>query len=341
MGVFLQHSWSHNLHQRPNPWSIITPTLALVAERRTWMACIDSPTGAVRWTAKIEIPWGIMAVTPQHVFHLGSNLRCFNRETGDLRWEYISPENYIGNVATTATGVLIGGWRGYTPLRCLDAATGEVRWVYLEIRNMQNPLPGPWGIAVVDVGTRTRDESSATLMLLGEDGTVRRTFPMPAPLMYTDRGTSLQMHADRLITVTRDGGLFLLDPRSDNGWIQIGAHPAGIMTVGRVGSGHTLLFRDGEGRICAFDVRAGALRWVGPPIRHYWDGVQAVELPDGRWIVSSDAGQVILIAKDGAVLAHQTIARRIGTQLALTANGLLVAGTKGTLAGYELRDPAS
>lgn len=340
MTAFLRPCWSHNLHQRPNPWSIITPALALVSERRSWLACIDPTTGAVRWTVSTGTAWGTMSWTSQQVFHLGPRLQCFDQETGEQRWEYVPPDNYIGHLAASDSSVLIGGWRGYTPLRSLDADTGEVRWVYPETRKMQNPLIGSWGIAVADAGTSTADEPSATLLLLHEDGTVQRTFPMPAPLMPTDWGTSLQGHADRLITVTRDGGVFVLDPHRDDGWIHVGAHPAGILSVGRVGSGDTLLFRDGEGCLCAFDLRSGTLRWVGPPIRHYWEGVRAVELPDGRWIVSSDAGQVLLISKDGAVLARQTIARRIGTQLALTADGILVAGTKSTLAGYELHDPA-
>ncbi|HYF62634.1 MAG TPA: PQQ-binding-like beta-propeller repeat protein [Herpetosiphonaceae bacterium] len=340
MGAFLHLRWSHNLYQQPNPWSIIDPALAVVSERRSWLARIEPATGSVRWVAKVDNPWGSTACTAQRVFYLGSNLRCLDRESGDVRWDYNPPENYIGNVAATATSVLIGGWRGYTPLRSLDADTGKTQWVYPQTRNMQNPLPGPWGIAVVDVGTRTADDPSARLMLLREDGLIGSTFPMPAPMINTDRGTSLQAHADRLITVTRDGGVFVLDPRNDNSWIQVVAHPAGIMAVGRVESGDTLLFHDGDRRICAFDLRAGAMRWIGPRTAYRWSGFPAVELPGGRWIVRTNIGEVSLLSPDGAVLARQTIAQRISTGLALTANGLLVAGTKGALAGYELRDPA-
>jgi len=343
MTEFLQQCWSRNLHQQPNPWSIIDPALVVVSERLTWLARIDPTTGAVRWRISTGSTWGWMACTAQQVFHLESYIQCFDRETGELRWQHVPADHYIGaygNLAVGASGVLIGGWRGYRPLRCLDAATGELRWVYPETRYMLSPLLGPWGIAVADVGIGIGETQAPKLLLLDDDGRVWRTLRIPDQMLYADRDASLQIYGEYLIVATHDGGVFALNPLGDDDWTQIGAHPAGIATSTPLRSGDTLLFQDGAGQICAFDLRAGLPRWVMEPILYNRSDVVAVELPGGRWIVRTNIGEVSLLDPDGAVLARQTIAQRISTPLALTANGLIVAGTKSTLAGYQLSDPA-
>ncbi len=337
MALLFKPQWTYDLHHRPNRWSIISPTLAVVSERRTWLACLDPTTGQVCWDAYVGTAWGQLASTSQWIVHCGATIQCFDREQGTLAWKYDPGVRFLDHLVASARIVLTGGWRGYMPLRCLDTATGEVRWIYPDLRVMTCPLLGSWGIAVIDHGEAT-SPTAATLLLMTEEGTVWRTLRMPEGVKYADMETAIQAYDDCLLAVTPHGSVFILNPRQDEEWIHVGTHLPGITTIAPIRSGNTLIIRDGDGHVCAYDLHSGMSRWIGPIVRRqYGYSIPAIELPDGRWVIGAGiGGQVLMLASDGVVLGTQTITQRITTAFGWTTNGLLVTGTKGTLSAYAL-----
>lgn len=331
--LFTTH-WTYNLHHQPNPKSIISPTMVVVSERHTWLACLNASTGQVCWRVPVGTPWGNLAYTSQWIVHCGTTIQCFDRVQGTCAWTHHLTDRYPGYLVANSNSVLIGGWRGYMPLQCLDIATGTVQWIGSSHRVLTCPLVGSWGIATIDRG-EFKPTDPATLLLLDAHGRIWRSIRMPAGVMYSDHETSMQAYSDHLLVVTREGQIWMLNPHHDDDWIETGIHPAGITTIAPVRSGTTLIFRDGDGYLCAYNLGNGTLRWCGPQIHQHWRGVPSVELPDGRWVIDTGNGQIIMISPDGVMLGTQKIAQRISTALAWTINDLLVVGTKGVISAFS------
>ena len=122
--------WERDLHQAGRATAVATtPGHVVVHERRTRLVSLDPDDGAVRW----DVPAGTW---PRDLVLAGSyclvlpqtpaDLLCLDVHTGTLVWRAeLAP--FSGNVVVTGDTVLVGGWRGYTPIRAFDLTTGTPR----------------------------------------------------------------------------------------------------------------------------------------------------------------------------------------------------------------------
>jgi hypothetical protein len=233
--MLFQQIWSHTLHQQPGLGStFFSPPHILTAERTSRLVRLDPETGSLLWEAKIRNAWGWLTATDTLAFYLNqfTLLQCFAANTGGLVWERsLTDWNYFGYLVAAEKYLLVGGWRGYTPLHCLDAQTGNPLWRYPEQRDFGLPIPGPWGIALPDV-------IHAELIFLDwANGRIARRLPLPAGARIGERNSSIQRHGNNLIVTTNKGEIHLLNPLTDDVWQHVGSHDGGIATITPVISG--------------------------------------------------------------------------------------------------------
>ncbi|MEV6899743.1 hypothetical protein [Amycolatopsis sp. NPDC051372] len=123
--------WERPLHQRPAAADIaVSDGDVLVHERSTRLVRLSGSDGAVRW----DVPLGTW---PRAVVLDGSDVVALPQQPGRLfclSWADGLPHwtNDVGwlsgHVVVSPEVVLVGGWRGYTPLRGLSRSTGELLW---------------------------------------------------------------------------------------------------------------------------------------------------------------------------------------------------------------------
>jgi outer membrane protein assembly factor BamB len=327
------HQWSHDLHQRP-PWDALLATRPLVTvERRNRLVRLDPDTGAMLWEVRVGGPWGWLAGTPKLVGYLCERrwLSCVDVANGALRWERpLGEEGAIyGRLVATDEYLLVGGWRGYTPLHCLDSHTGAERWRTPEARAYAPPIPGPWGVALPNVA------AGVLLIVDPQTGAALRRFSLPADIRESDRQGSVQRHGQALLATTARGDLLLLDPATDRGWRALGVHAAGIATVRPTLLGDLLLFQETAGSLCAYDLAAGRPRWSSP-VPHRGERLPAVLLSQGRVAVGTSEGRLVLLDDRGQQLGGHTVGKRITTALGGLPADRIVFGTNGALVAYQV-----
>ncbi|WIX82984.1 PQQ-binding-like beta-propeller repeat protein [Amycolatopsis carbonis] len=123
--------WERPLHQRPSIHDFaVADGDVLVHERSTRLVRLAGSDGTVHWDVPLGTWPRAVVVDGTDVFalpQLPSRLFCLSWPTGEPRWtrDVGWPS---GHVVASPNLVLVGGWRGYTPLRALDRTTGELRW---------------------------------------------------------------------------------------------------------------------------------------------------------------------------------------------------------------------
>lgn len=335
MGQLFAVRWAHDLHFQPYPGTIFTPEAVLAPERRSWLSRLDPESGAVRWSAKIAGPRGWLALGGERLFHLGNDLRCFDLATGELVWRRaVNGERswYAGHLAVAAGCVLAGGWRGYTQPMGFDARTGEPLWVHPGLCAWSPPVAGPWGFAMIDLGSPSALRHAADQSLLGGlalfdplSGAVT-SLPLPGPVWCHDDDAAVFALGGRLAAQTLDGETFAL---AAGGW-----EPAPRTPGWRFAEGAEHRYGLRQGMVIAYDRASGELCWSAPVADNRGLGAIA-ELPDGRVVVGTSFGQLIVFAPDGRRLGAQRVGKRIDTKLFRTAGGLVLAGVGGAIRAFE------
>jgi len=335
--VNVQLLWSHDLHQRPTPWTVTLSGHTLLAvERWTRLTRLDGATGSVLWEAKVRNPWGWLAASDNAAFYLNQNewLQCVDLEHGTLLWEGRPGDHagLFGYVVPYEDYVLVGGWRGYTRLHCLDARSGVLRWQLAEGGNYAVPVPGPWGIAA----PRMRQPSGAgtIIFVAAATGTVIRHVPVPLGARASDWSSSIQCHDDALLLTTEDGTIYRLDPATDQEWQAIGAHAGGIATIRPTILGRHLVFMDTIGRACAYDLVSARLDWsIDIAAEHHMrERLPAAYLSGNRIVIGTESGgRLITIDTDGQLLAARKVGKHIRTDMTSPAEDCIAVGTAGAI----------
>ncbi len=336
----IQRLWSHDLHQRPTPWTVILSRRALLAvERWTRLSRLDGATGGLLWEAKVRNPWGWLTSSDKAIFYLNQNewLQCFDLAHGALLWEG-RPGGQVGifgHVVAYDDYVLVGGWRGYTRLHCLDAQSGALRWQLTEGGNYAVPIPGSWGVAA----PRLRQTSGIISFIVAATGTVIRQVSLPSGARVSDWSSAIQRHGDALLLTTEDGTIYRLDPATDKDWQTIGTHAGGIATIRPTLLEQRLIFMDTLGRACAYDLVSARLDWsidiAGE--HHTHERLPAACISGDRVVIgTASEGRLTTIGSDGQLLAARKAGKRIRTDMgSLDANSIAV-GTSGAIVAYRI-----
>uniref|UniRef100_UPI0031DC90B5 outer membrane protein assembly factor BamB family protein n=1 Tax=Saccharothrix mutabilis TaxID=33921 RepID=UPI0031DC90B5 len=303
--------WERPLHQSGQVSGVaVGDGCVVVHERRTRLVCLDAVDGSVRWDVPVGTwPRAVVVDGPRCLVLPQSpwQLVCLDVATGRREWT-VELDGYVGHLVVAGRTVLVGGWRGYTPLRTFDVGTGRL----LATADVRSVWPAPVGDGfLVGGGSEVR--------LVDRDLREVAVWSLPEPLASPD-------HAAVFTPVGSDRFLVRCGARSV---VEVG--PAGVREVVRAGhdltedapvvAGGLVWLRERAGGYTT--VGDGRLGWrfdVGQPLV---SGVRAVA--DG-FVVAALAGTLFRLDRDGRVRGRVQVARRI---TALEPSGLLV--TKGAL----------
>lgn len=332
MPVQLQtEMWRHDLHQRPNHRAIVRSDLVVVPERQTHIVRLDPATGATVWSAHVENTWGWLASAADGVFYLNqhSRLQCHALDTGEERWT-ADLGGINGWLVPAGPVLLVGGWRGYSPLLAVDMKTGVARWQE-DRRGRQRigePLVGPWGIAVASL------DEPVIRFLAPETGAILGEVPLPAHGQEPDASPLLGRHGDRLLLAGRDGRMHQLATPRD-AWTVLFEHAEGIRTQAPPVVGSDVVFMDGAGYLNCYGVDTGKRRWSTPWQHGRVDMLPAAASPHGMLAVGNANGRLAVFGRDGAQIWSKTVAKRIETDIAWLDDGTLLVGTTGSLIAVQ------
>lgn len=319
--------WRHDLNQRPTIRSIVAPDLLLVQERQTFLTRLDPASGVPLWSAKVQNPFGWLAEDRNHVYYLNQHsvVQCNERRTRAALWS-TTLRGTNGWLVAAGPTVLVGGWRGYSPLTALDANTGEVRWQLGGSGNerLSAPVVGTWGVAVASLGApvlRFLDPASGAL------GSV---LPLPAHGRDAVDAPLLRRSGDWLLLAGRDGRYHALSG-PDGAWEVLFTHAPGILTVCPPVLDAAIVFLDGTARLNCYSLVSRQRRWSAAWAHGRQDRLAAALSSAGLLAVASADGRLAVFDSNGSQLWSAVVARRIETDIAWLNDQTIATGTTGAL----------
>jgi len=135
-------AWERQLHQAGSASALAVNTRYLVVhERRTRLVSLDPLDGSVRWDIPIGTWPRAVVISGPHCLVIPQNtgeLLCLDLDNGERVWS-VGLRGYVGHLVVAGDTVLVGGWRGYTPLHALDVDTGRLRWKRIVVRTRYFP----------------------------------------------------------------------------------------------------------------------------------------------------------------------------------------------------------
>lgn len=159
-----ERRWERPLHQAGSITALAAVSgHVVVHERFSRLVSVAAVDGSLRWDVSVGtwprsvlIAGGRCFVLPQtpHPFSGAYLLICLDLRTGQRDWAVEIPR-FAGHVVVAESTVLLGGWRGYTPLMALDADTGQLRWQTEHAVHTVLPVPAGDGFLVAEPGSTT------------------------------------------------------------------------------------------------------------------------------------------------------------------------------------------
>lgn len=294
-------SWERDLHQRgAHSAFAVGEDCVVLHERRTRLVCVERADGAVRWDIPVGTWPRAIVLTGDRVLVLPQQpdlLSCVDLGTGDVRWSIRTPR-FTGHVTATEDSVVVGGWRGYTPMAGLGLADGRVRWTKEPSVHWAEPLT--WGGGVL-TGTGTD-----AVLLDARDGGETRRWRLPEPLSEWDGAVFAPLGGDRVAAGCEPSALtaFGLGSAAAD-WHRAYepfagfAYAAGALWMRRPRTGY-LVVEPADGTIsCSTDTGTGHRMVTG-----------VVPCADGV-LVGADSGVIFRLGSDGQTLARYSLGRRI------------------------------
>ncbi|SDU36303.1 outer membrane protein assembly factor BamB [Amycolatopsis keratiniphila] len=297
----------------------------VVHERSTRLVGLEPADGSVRWDVPvgtwpravvIEQPYCL--VLPQN----SSRLLCLAVETGEDVWQ-AEPGSFAGHVVVNEELVLVGGWRGYTPLTAVDLRTGVVRWRAEDRGGTVLPAATETGFLLGQPG------GDSVRLIDRADGRELATWSLPEPLVGPDIGPAFRADDDGGFLVRCGDRLVvriaLSEPKAET---VVCAEPelapravdlcGGLLWLAERRGGYTV--------VAASD---GAERWR---IRHDRRFVASVASVGGGFAIADEDGSLFRIDSTGGVGERVRITQRIRdlrermpSRLVLLAKGSLLA----------------
>ncbi|GAA3462113.1 PQQ-binding-like beta-propeller repeat protein [Saccharothrix longispora] len=323
--------WRRPLHQRVDRLAVADDAV-VVHERNTRLVRVAPDSGAATWDVPVG-PWPrglvvaedrclVLPATPPH-------LLCLDLATGHVVWRADVPD-HTGNLVVADGAVLVGGWRGYTPVLAFDLATGRPLW--------RDDRPATRPLAVDDAVVLGDPGGDLVRSVGARDGATRVRWTMPAPLPTGDGAVFARVGADvvarcagdLLARLAPDGGLDFarlpatplpatpVSTTSPSGGL-LPATPVsttspsgGLLPVAPVVLGDLLWLPEWPTGCTALDARTGEVAWRIDP------GAPVTSVLPHRGVHLVASGVVRSVGADGRVLGrtwtgeHVTALHRLG-----------------------------
>lgn len=312
--------WERELHQRGSASSfLVAEDRVVVHERHTRLVCLDREEGSVRWDTSVGtwlrglvIADGRCLVLPQ-----GPNrLVCLDLRTGAPLWHVELPR-FSGHVVAAADSVLVGGWRGYTPLAAFDLLDGRPLW--------RTPVPAHTALPLAWGGGVLLGHGPAAWLIDPRDGSEMARWQLPEPLADGDlRPVFTAVAPDRCLA--RCGARSLMLLHLSGAVDELVRHDVELVAEAAEFVGGVVWLRQRRAGYLVVDPDAGSTLWqvdVGQPL------VSKVVRADDGFVVASE-GAFFRLRSDGQVEERSPHAQRISTLRSLGA-GKVIVTTKGTL----------
>ncbi|WUG23459.1 PQQ-binding-like beta-propeller repeat protein [Streptomyces sp. NBC_00464] len=318
--------WERVLHQRgSSSLFLATEECVVVHERRTRLVCLDREDGSVRWDVPmgtwprdLVVADGRCLVLPQSP----DQLVCLDLRTGAELW-HIDLPRFSGHVVAVGDTVLVGGWRGYTPLAAFDLWDGRPLWQ--TPASVRAALPLTWGGGVL-----LGHGSDAWLMDPRDGGEMAR-WQLPEPLIGDElRPVFTPVSPDRCLARCGPRSLIALD-LSSGAVDELVRHDVDLVGQAAEFVGGSVWLRELRAGYSAVDPDAGSALWrvdVGQPL------ASGVVRAGGGFVVASE-GALFRLRPDGQVVERAPHAQRISALRDLGA-GEVIATTRGTLKALAL-----
>lgn len=317
--------WERDLHQRGSASSfLVTEDCVVVHERHTRLVCLERADGSVRWDVPIGT-WprnlvtanGRCLVLPQSPHRLS----CLDLRTGAVLWHVELP-HLCGHVVAASDTVIVGGWRGYTPLAAFGLRDGRPLWQTSSPAH--TALPVSWGGGVL------MGHGPQAWLTDPRDGSELARWHLPEPLADTELGPVFT-------AVGPDHCLARLSPRSLTRLQSSGAvdelvrHDVDLVAEEAQFVGGVVWLRESRAGYLGADPDTGSARWrvdVGQPL------VSGVIRVDDGFVVAGE-GALFRLRPDGQIMERSPHADRISALRDLGAGEVIVT-TRGTLKALAL-----
>lgn len=318
--------WERELHQRGSASSFLaTDDRIVVHERHTRLVCLgredgalcwDTPTGT--WPRDLVIADGRCLVLPQWP----NQLLCLDLRTGALLWSVELPR-FSGHVVVAADTVLVGGWRGYTPLAAFDLRDGRPLW--RSPLRAHTSLPLSWGDGVL------LGHGSEAWLIDPRDGSETARWQLPEPLTDSElRPVFTAIGPDHCLA--RCGSRSLVRLRLPSGAVdEFIRHDVDLSAEAAELVGGLVWSRQPRAGYLAADPNSGSI-WrvdVGQPL------VSGVIQAGEEFVVASE-GAFFRLRSDGQTMERSPHAHRISALRDL-GGGEMIVTTRGTLKALALR----
>jgi outer membrane protein assembly factor BamB len=308
----------------------LTPSLVVVHERSTRLVGLDRWTGSPRWDVSVGTYPRAVVVAGDRCLVIAQNsdqLSCLDVWTGALLWNTDLP-HWSGHVVATADTVLVGGWRGYTPLMAFDLETGTCRWETAHRVDTVLPVPAGEGVLLGAQG------GTEIWLIDPRNGEELSRWRLPEPLISgDDRSAFTPVGPDRFLA--RCGLKSVVDIRLSPAEVrEFVRAEADLVSAAVEYTAGVLWLRELRGGYIAVDPAHGRVLWrvdVGQPLID-----QVVQTRSG-FVVATNNGVLLLLDSVGQVVKRTAVARRIA---ALRSAGLgeLLVRTKGHLLAAAVFD---
>lgn len=319
--------WERPLHQAGADEALAVSAGGLVIhERRTRLVCLEPADGSVRW----DIPVGgwlrAIVIAGQRCLVLPQStnqLICLDLGTGEDVWR-VDLRRWTGHLVVGGGVVLVGGWRGYTPLHALDITTGQTLWETSQSVRTVRP-------AAVDGGFLIGSPGGSLARLISRSGMRKlSTWRLPRPLVDHDHRPAFTAVRTRFLVRCGDNAVVEIVPSTGIARELVLAENSLASSAPLYVGGLLWLIERGTGFTVA-DPRDGRILWRFN-IRQPMVGQVVAENSGvgGGFILASNAGVLFRLDSDGQVIERVSIARRIRALRRLDPDCVL-AITKGTL----------
>ncbi|MFG2972110.1 PQQ-binding-like beta-propeller repeat protein [Streptomyces sp. NPDC048331] len=316
--------WERELHQRGGASAfVVGPDCVVLHERRTRLVCLERADGTVRWDVPLgSWPRGIVLagdrvlVLPQTPFLLS----CIDLRTGETLWNTPTPR-WTGNLTVHSDTVVIGGWRGYTPMSGLDLADGGVRWT--------TPSPVRSLRTLAWAGGVLTGSGHEAVLLDPADGSDLARWRLPEPLRESDGTAFVPTGAERVVAVCASSSLVTFGIGADAP-ARLGSYDP-FWAFGYV---HDSVWMVRSGRGClAVDPADGTTRWSVAADRR----LVADPLPYADGLLVGDAnGGIRRLGPDGRIVEGCSLPGRRLDALEAADDGGLFFAAKGTFGSFTL-----
>ncbi len=333
--ALLYRIWEHDVGRPIN--IALSPDAIISQEPGRRLVRFDPISGIPRWETAVAYNWGQIALSPSYVGYSmwGELVQCFDAHSGEALWTRTFPSTKFPR--DTRQIVL----RGERFAVCMHSGT-DIRLDVLESASGQTL----WTVQRKHGNCSTRFINTADgfaicthtgVTFVTADGEIVREIALPGQVPLPFDTLSLQQRGSSLLYLTPDGGIYTIKPASDATWQHIGDLGMPVSPLPPVIHGQLLFFRrpsTAEDLICCYDLAAAAMRWQ---VRAQWyGGATAALLVGGRVVTQTGRGHLVVVNPQGEIIGKKAVRKRVTTPIVALPNDMIIFGTKGTIAGYQV-----